>query len=95
MKAHQANHKIATMCRVLGVSRSGYYAWLKRAPSARSAEDERLKARIDEIHEQSRGTYGVPRIFVELKEEDEQVIRKRIARLMRIWGCVVCVAADL
>lgn len=86
MKANQANHKIAMMCRVLGVSRSGYYAWLKRAPSIRSVEDERLKARIDEIHGQSRGTYGVPRIFVELKEEDERVGRKRIARLMRDLG---------
>ena len=86
MKANQADHKIATMCRVLGVSRSGYYAWLKRAPSARSEEDERLKARIDEIHGQSRGTYGVPRIYIELKDSDERVGRKRIARLMRDLG---------
>jgi len=74
------------MCRVLGVSRSGYYAWLKRAPSARCEEDERLKVRIDEIHEQSRGTYGVPRIYIELKDDDERVGRKRIARLMRDLG---------
>lgn len=86
MKANQADHKIATMCRVLGVSRSGYYAWLKRAPSARCEEDERLKVRIDEIHEQSRGTYGVPRIYIELKDDDERVGRKRIARLMRDLG---------
>ena len=74
------------MCRVLGVSRSGYYAWLKRAPSARAEEDERLKVRIDEIHEQSRGTYGVPRIHIELKDADERVSRKRIGRLMRDLG---------
>jgi len=86
VKANQADHKIATMCRVLGVSRSGYYAWLKRAPSARCEEDERLKVRIDEIHEQSRGTYGVPRIYIELKDDDERVGRKRIARLMRDLG---------
>jgi putative transposase len=86
VKANQADHKIATMCRVLGVSRSGYYAWRKRAPSIRSEEDERLKARIDEIHEQSRGTYGVPRIYIELKDSDERVSRKRIARLMRDLG---------
>jgi transposase InsO family protein len=49
-------------------------------------EDDRLKARIDEIHGESRGTYGVPRIYVELKEEDERVGRKRIARLMRDLG---------
>ena len=86
MKANQADHKVATMCRVLGVSRSGYYAWLKRAPSARAEEDERLKVRIDEIHEQSRGTYGVPRIHIELKDADERVSRKRIGRLMRDLG---------
>ena len=74
------------MCRVLGVSRSGYYAWLKRAPSARAEEDERLKVRIDEIHDQSRGTYGVPRIHIELKDADERVSRKRIGRLMRDLG---------
>ncbi len=74
------------MCRVLDVSRSGYYAWLKRAPSARDEEDDRLKERIREIHRQSRGTYGVPRIHAELKEDDERVGRKRIARLMREEG---------
>ena len=74
------------MCRVLSVSRSGYYAWLKRLPSARSIEDERLIRRIEAVHESSRGTYGVPRIHAELIEEDERVSRKRIARLMRNRG---------
>jgi len=86
VKANQADHKIATMCRVLGVSRSGYYAWLQRAPSARSESDARLKARIGEIHEASRGTYGVPRIYIELKDSDERIGKKRIARLMRDLG---------
>ena len=86
MKANQADHKLATMCRVLGVSRSGYYAWSKRPPSARAQDDERLKVRIREIHQASRGTYGVPRIQVELKAEDERIGRKRIARLMRDTG---------
>lgn len=74
------------MCRVLGVSRSGYYAWLRRAPAPRALEDDRLKARISAIHRDSRGTYGVPRIHAELVESDERVSRKRIARLMRDLG---------
>lgn len=74
------------MCRVLGVSRSGYYAWRKRLPSARSIEDKRLTQRIEAIHDESRGTYGVPRIHAELNETDERVSRKRIARLMRNRG---------
>jgi len=86
VKANQAEHRIATMCRVLGVSRSGYYAWLKRPPSARSMEDERLTELIEEIHEASRGTYGVPRVHAELAEDGECVGAKRIARLMRKRG---------
>lgn len=86
MKANQANHRIATMCRVLGVSRSGYYAWLDRPPSARRVRDEALKARIHKIHDDSRGTYGSPRIHAELKEAGEPHSRKRIARLMLELG---------
>lgn len=86
MKANQANHRIATMCRVLGVSRSGYYAWLDRPPSARRVRDETLKARIHKIHDDSRGTYGSPRIHAELKEAGERHSRKRIARLMLELG---------
>ena len=74
------------MCRVLGVSRSGYYAWRKRARSARAVEDERLTEIIEEIHAASRGTYGVPRIHAELTEDDERVGKRRIARLMRARG---------
>lgn len=74
------------MCRVLAVSRSGYYAWCNRRPSARAVEDERLQHKIEEIHSASRGTYGVPRIHFELIENDERVSRKRIARLMRDRG---------
>jgi len=86
VRVHQAEHSVATMCRVLGVSRSGYYAWLSRAPAPRALEDDRLKDRIRTIHRESRGTYGVPRIHAELAEADERVSRKRIARLMRDLG---------
>ena len=79
-------YRIATMCRVLGVSPSGYYAWLKRDPSPRARRDAALVQRIREIHERSRGTYGVPRIHAELASEGMRVSRKRIARLMRESG---------
>lgn len=71
------------MCAVLGVSKSGYFAWRKREPSARAREDERLGERIVEIHDASRGTYGVPRIHAELKEEGVKIGRKRVAKLMK------------
>ncbi len=76
-------HPIATMCRVLGVSSSGYYAWLRREPSARSVSDRALTVRIRAIHERSRGTYGAPRIHAELIDKGLRVSRKRVARLMR------------
>lgn len=75
-----------TLCRVLGVSPSGYYAWRNRAPSARAKADEELKARIRVAHKRSRGTYGVPRVHAELVEAGVRVSRKRIARLMRELG---------
>jgi len=86
MKAHQAAHRIATMCRVLEVSPSGYYAWRTRAPSGRAREDDRLTEQIRAIHQASRGTYGAPRIQVELAARGTAVGRKRVARLMRRAG---------
>lgn len=74
------------MCRVLCVSRSGYYSWLRRPPSERSIENERLVARIRVIHAQSRETYGSPRVHAELVSEGERVNKKRVARLMRENG---------
>ena len=74
------------MCRVLGVSTSGYYAWLKRPSSQRSRDDTVLTNRIHWIHLRSRGTYGVPRIHAELCDEGVHVGRKRVARLMRAAG---------
>lgn len=88
MKAHQAEFRIATMCRVLGVSPSGYFAWLSRPPSRRVREDAELIERIRRIHSESRGTYGSPRILVELIAHKIQVSRKRVARLMRAAGLV-------
>lgn len=83
MKANQARFPVATMCRVLEVSTSGYYAWRERGPSARAVSDAKLSERIRAIHRESRGTYGAPRIHVELREQGLGVSRKRVARLMR------------
>jgi putative transposase len=83
---NQASFRIRAMCRVLGVSASGYYAWVGRPLSRRAQEDERLAARIRTIHALSRGTYGVPRIWEELIEQGVRMSRKRVARLMRAQG---------
>jgi putative transposase len=80
---HQADYPIATMCRLLGVSSSGYHAWNKRRPSQRSETDAVLIAEIQVAHAASRGTYGAPRIRAELAAKGIRVSRKRVARLMR------------
>ena len=88
--AHAAPHSVALSCRVLGVSRSGYYAWRGRKESARSRADARLKERIRAIHQTSRGTYGSPRVHVELRAVGERCGRRRVARLMREAGLCGC-----
>ena len=82
MSDHQADYPIATMCRLLGVSSSGYYAWAKRRPSRRAQTDAALIAEIRAAHAASRGTYGAPRIHAELAANGIRIGRKRIARLM-------------
>jgi putative transposase len=85
--AKRAEHSIKAMCRVLGVSRSGFHAWENRALSARRLEDARLLERIRAIHEQNRRVYGSPRIHAELVLADgERIGRKRVERLMRQAG---------
>ena len=71
------------MCRLLRVSVSGYYAWLARAPSARSRADKLMMERITAIHRRSRGTYGAPPIHAELVDVEIHVGKKRVARLMK------------
>jgi putative transposase len=83
---HQAEYPIATMCRLLGVSSSGFHAWVKRRPSQRSETDAALIAEIRAAHAGSRGTYGTPRIHAELAAKDIRVGRKRVARLMTQAG---------
>jgi putative transposase len=79
-------YTVATMCRVLGVSPSGFYAWRQRPPSARARRDAELSQRIWRIHERSRGTYGVPRVHAELAAHGIRIGRKRVARLMNAGG---------
>ena len=86
MRANQAQFRIATMARVLGVSPSGFYAWRQRGRSARERSDEALTARVRAIHAHSRGSYGAPRIQAELAEQGLAVSRKRVARVMRQAG---------
>ena len=88
MSANQACFPIATMARVLGVSKSGSYAWAKRSLSAHADAEARLLKRIRTVHAASRQTYGAPRVHAELRAGGERHGRKRIARLMREAGSI-------
>ena len=88
MSENQAIYPIATMCRLLGVSSSGYYGWAKREVSQRARSDAMLLAEIRAAHMASRGSYGAPRIHAELAAKGIRVGRKRIARLMSQAGLV-------
>lgn len=82
----KAAFPVTTMCRLLGVSPSGYWAWTRRPPSERARSDAALTGEIQRIHLRSRGTYGVPRVHAELADEGTRCSRKRVARLMRLAG---------
>jgi putative transposase len=85
--AEKTTFPVAVMCRVLQVSRTGFYNWERRAPSDRALTDAWLTDKIRQIHEQRRGVYGAPRIHAELRmEHDVRVGRKRVARLMKGAG---------
>lgn len=87
MKANQAHYPVATMCKLLGVSRAGFYAWADRPRSAQARRDVEISALIRTIHERSHATYGAPRVHAELLQAyGVQVGSKRVARLMRAAG---------
>jgi putative transposase len=88
MSANQASFRVATMARLLGVSRAGYYAWTGRPLSAHAKADAVLLERIRTVHATSRETYGAPRIHAELRAAGERHGRKRVARLMHGAGLV-------
>jgi putative transposase len=83
---HQVSYPIVTMCKQLGVSSSGYYAWVKRRPSRRSETDAALITEIRAAHGASHGTYGAPRVHAELAAKGTYIGRKRVARLMTQAG---------
>ena len=84
MNANQANVPVHTMCRVLKVSASGYYAWRDRAPSRLAIDNAVLVERIRKVHAESDATYGMPRVRAELIDQGMRISGKRVARLMRI-----------
>lgn len=83
---HREIFKVGRMCKVLKVSRSGYYAWRKCPESRRSRENRKLAAKIRVIHGQSRKTYGAPRVYRELKDQRVCCSKNRVARIMRQEG---------
>ncbi len=90
IEAEKANYPVSLLCRVVKVSRSGYYAWLHRPPSRRSVEDVALTGKIRKIHEGSRRTYGYPRVHAELRALGVECGRRRVSRLMREDGLQGC-----
>lgn len=86
VEQERARYPVRILCRAVGVSPSGYYAWRSRGPSARERSDAELAAEIRRSHARSRGTYGVPRVHADLAEAGFHVSRKRVARLMRHDG---------
>jgi putative transposase len=91
IEAEKATHSVPTLCRMLGVSRSGYYAWRSRPPSERARFDAVLSEKIETIHRNSRATYGAPRVHAELRALGIRCGRKRVARLMnraKLRGCL-------
>lgn len=86
MNANRAEHTVKMMCKVLKLSRTGYYKWLKRGESNRERRDRELIDHILRIHRETRGIYGAPRIHTELGVNGIKVGKKRVARLMREVG---------
>src|ERR1700676_3117984 len=83
MRAHRDQFDVRLMCRVLEISPSGYYAWLKQPQSHRATENARLLKLIRASFDASNGIYGAPRVFLDLREAGETCSKHRVARLMR------------
>jgi putative transposase len=81
---HRTEFAVQVMCEVLAVSRSGYYAWRQRRPGSREMANQDLVGEIRTIHQQSRQTYGSPRIYRELRDNGVKCSENRVARLMRL-----------
>ena len=88
IRAEKAHYPVRMLCRVLLVSRGGYYSWEKRSDSRRAREDKALVLKLKVLYKAKRETYGSPRLHLELQEQGFKVGRNRIARLMRENGLV-------
>lgn len=86
MHAEKSSFTIARMARLLGVSRSGYYAWSKRGPSKRAIRAERIEAKVRWFHGESDEVSGAPRILADLRADGEVISRKTVAKTMRSLG---------
>lgn len=86
MEEHKEAYKIKSMCEVLKVSRSGYYAWSTHQPSIREKGNEELLEEIRKVYSQSRRLYGSPRITAELNEEGIRCGKNRVARIMKAYS---------
>jgi len=84
--AEKASYPVALMCRILAVSRAGFYAWRRRPPARRTRQDGSLAVAVAAIYAEHHGRYGSPRVRIELRDRGQRSGRKRIARLMRIQG---------
>ena len=83
VKEHRRTWPAGVICRVLGVTRSGFFAWLKREPSLRQRRREQLVRKIKAVHQQNRGLYGSPRVHRALLIDGQRVSRNTVAKLMR------------
>ena len=84
--AEKAFFNVAALCRLLGVTRAGYYAFAKRQQSPRIEDDRQLRERVRELHAESRGTYGSPRLHAALRNEGRRVGKTRVERVLRSLG---------
>lgn len=88
IEKHQNKYTIGRICELLGVSRSGFYAWKKRKPSQRDQINQALIDHIRRIHRMSRKAYGSPRVYAQLKKQGYTCNQKTVARLMRQEGLI-------
>lgn len=87
--AQKASHSVSALCAILGVTRQGYYAYAKRTPSARLARERELREKLLEVHDESRGTYGSPRMRQALARRGLRASKRRVERAMRAMGISV------
>ena len=86
MKNNETIYPVKKMAETFNIPRSQYYAWLKSKPSAHEIRDQELLSMIKQSHDESRGTYGSPRVFEDIREQGVKTSKKRVARIMSSNG---------